>query len=41
MTPNQRFIEARDFLQSHRTDYEVAYHGYFAPVLNEFNLALD
>jgi acetyl-CoA synthetase len=41
MTPYQRFIEARDFLQAHRTDYDVAYHGYIAPVLNEFNWALD
>jgi acetyl-CoA synthetase len=41
MTPYQRFIEARDFLQQHRTDYETAYHGYIAPALNEFNWALD
>ena len=41
MTPYQRFIEARDFLQQHRTDYEVAYRGYMAPALNEFNWALD
>ncbi|WLI91594.1 AMP-binding protein [Massilia sp. R2A-15] len=41
MTPYQRFVEARDFLQQHRTDYEHAYHGYIAPALNEFNWALD
>ena len=41
MTPYQRFIEARDFLQQHRTDYDTAYHGYIAPALNEFNWALD
>jgi len=41
MTPYQHFIEARDFLQQHRTDYELAYRGYMAPALNEFNWALD
>ena len=41
MSPYQRFIQARDFLQSHRTDYEHAYHGYIAPALTEFNWALD
>ncbi|MDL2358491.1 MAG: AMP-binding protein, partial [Pseudomonadota bacterium] len=41
MTPYQRFIAARDFLQLHRTDYATAYRGYIAPALNEFNWALD
>ena len=41
MSPYQRFIQARDFLQPHRTDYEHAYHGYIAPALTEFNWALD
>jgi acetyl-CoA synthetase len=41
MTPYQRFIEARDFLQQHRTDYDVAYRGYMAPALTTFNWALD
>ncbi len=41
MTPYQHFIEARDFLLHHRTDYELAYRGYMAPALNEFNWALD
>jgi acetyl-CoA synthetase len=41
MTPYQRFIEARDFLLQHRTDYEHAYHGYIAPALTTFNWALD
>jgi acetyl-CoA synthetase len=41
MTPYQRFIEARDFLQQHRTDYELAYRGYMAPALTTFNWALD
>jgi acetyl-CoA synthetase len=41
MTPHQRFIEARDFLQQHRSDYEVAYRGYMAPALTTFNWALD
>ena len=41
MTPYQRFVEARDFLQAHRTDYALAYRGYKAPALTEFNWALD
>lgn len=41
MTPYQHFIEARDFLQRHRSDYELAYCGYMAPALSEFNWALD
>jgi acetyl-CoA synthetase len=41
MTPYQHFIEARDFLLHHRTDYELAHRGYMAPALNEFNWALD
>jgi acetyl-CoA synthetase len=41
MSPYERFIEARDFLQRHRTDYAAAYHGYKAPALDTFNWALD
>lgn len=41
MTPYQRFIEARDFLQLHRTDYDAAYRGYRPPALTTFNWALD
>ena len=41
MSPYQRFIEARDFLLQHRTDYDHAYHGYITPALTEFNWALD
>ncbi len=41
MTPYQRFIEARDFLQRHRTDYAAAYCGYRPPALTTFNWALD
>lgn len=41
MSPYHRFIEARDFLQRHRLDYELAYRGYIAPALTEFNWALD
>jgi acetyl-CoA synthetase len=41
MTPYQRFIEARDFLQQHRGDYELAHRGYVAPALTTFNWALD
>ncbi|HAV37826.1 MAG TPA: AMP-dependent synthetase [Massilia sp.] len=41
MTPYQRFAQARDFLQQHRTDYDTAYAGYRPPQLDEFNWALD
>ncbi|MBD8530071.1 MULTISPECIES: AMP-binding protein [unclassified Massilia] len=41
MTPYQRFVQARDFLQQHRTDYETAYRDYRAPKLDTFNWALD
>ena len=41
MTPYQRFVQARDFLQQHRTDYDTAYRGYQAPKLDSFNWALD
>lgn len=36
-----RFLEARDFLLAHRTDYDAAYRGFKWPVLDEFNWALD
>ncbi|WP_426172902.1 AMP-binding protein [Massilia sp. TWR1-2-2] len=41
MTPYQRFVDARDFLQRHRDDYDAAYRGYVAPALTTFNWALD
>ncbi|WP_050464459.1 AMP-binding protein [Herbaspirillum autotrophicum] len=42
MTDKYRsFIAARDFLQLHRNDYDTAYRDYRAPVLPEFNWALD
>ena len=41
MTPYQRFVQARDFLQQHRTDYDTAYRDYQAPKLDTFNWALD
>jgi acetyl-CoA synthetase len=37
----QRFLEARDFLLAHRSDYDAAYGGFKWPVLDEFNWALD
>jgi len=40
-SPYQRFIQARDFLQQHRSDYDTAYRGYRAPELDDFNWALD
>ena len=41
MTPYQRFQQARDFLQQHRTDYDTAVRDYQAPQLDSFNWALD
>jgi acetyl-CoA synthetase len=41
MNPYQRFAEARNFLQRHRTDYDSAYRDYRAPRLEKFNWALD
>jgi acetyl-CoA synthetase len=41
MTPHQRFVAARDFLQQHRLDYDTAYRDYRAPALDAFNWALD
>src|SRR5215472_9215834 len=35
------FLEARDFLLRHRTEYELAYRGFRWPRLEEFNWALD
>jgi len=35
------FLEARDFLIAHRTDYATAYRDFRWPVLDEFNWALD
>lgn len=35
------FLEARDFLLAHRTDYNKAYQGFRWPQLSEFNWALD
>lgn len=35
------FIEARDFLLTHRLDYERAYRDFQWPVLGDFNWALD
>ncbi len=35
------FLAARDFLQTHRTDYEHAYKEFRWPQLGEFNWALD
>ncbi|POR54622.1 acetyl-CoA synthetase [Paraburkholderia eburnea] len=41
-TPSaQAFIEARDLLQRHRTDYDRAYAEFVWPQLDTFNWALD
>jgi len=41
MTPTQRFLQARDFLQRHRLDYDTAYRDFRQPELDTFNWALD
>ncbi len=35
------FLEAREFLFTHRTDYDTAYRDFRWPVLDRFNWALD
>jgi acetyl-CoA synthetase len=40
-SPTARFLQARDFLQQHRSDYDTAYRDYRAPELDTFNWALD
>jgi acetyl-CoA synthetase len=40
-SPTERFLAARDFLQRHRSDYDTAYRDYRAPLLDDFNWALD
>src|SRR5215813_14216014 len=40
-TPSARFLNARDFLLVHRTDYERAVTEFKWPVLDQFNWALD
>ena len=41
MSGAEEFLQARDFLLSHRTDYEFAYRHFQWPKLDEFNWALD
>lgn len=41
MSSPDAFLEARDFLQAHRTDYETAYREFRWPKLDQFNWALD
>jgi len=41
MNSAQAFLDARDFLISHREDYEKAYDGFRRPRLDNFNWALD
>ncbi|MDD5250304.1 MAG: AMP-binding protein [Rhodocyclaceae bacterium] len=41
MSAAKRFLEARDFLLAHRTDYATAYRDFRWPELAEFNWALD
>jgi acetyl-CoA synthetase len=39
--PANRFLRARDFLLSERTNYEAAYRGFEWPRLERFNWTLD
>jgi len=41
MSDGAEFLKARDFLLSHRTDYEFACQHFRWPALDEFNWALD
>jgi acetyl-CoA synthetase len=41
MTAVAEFLQARDFLLAHRSDYDRAYAGFRWPRLSEFNWALD
>jgi acetyl-CoA synthetase len=41
MTPYRKFLEARDFLIEHRTDYETACRNFSRPEFDEFNWGLD
>src|SRR6185369_10658306 len=41
MTPGQKFLQARNFLLEHRTDYETAYRDFQAPEFDTFNWAID
>jgi acetyl-CoA synthetase len=41
MNPTQEFLQARDFLLAHRTDYETAYRGFRWPRPEYFNWATD
>ena len=37
----QQFLAARDFLLTHRTDYDTAVSGFRWPSMDTFNWALD
>ena len=37
----EAFVDARDFLQRHREDYDTAYRDFRPPVLDNFNWAID
>ncbi len=41
MTALESFVQARDFLLTHREDYATAYRGFQPPKLQQFNWALD
>lgn len=40
-SPAAPFVQARDFLLAHRTDYDTAYRDFKWPKLSQFNWALD
>ena len=41
MTPTERFVQTRDFLQRHRLDYDTAWRDYRRPEFDVFNWAID
>ncbi|MDR3482518.1 MAG: AMP-binding protein [Burkholderiaceae bacterium] len=41
MSTSSPFLQARDFLLAHRSDYATAYREFRWPILTEFNWALD
>ncbi|MEL7367493.1 MAG: AMP-binding protein [Myxococcota bacterium] len=41
MSRLERFLTARDFLLTHREDYQTAYKGFQWPVMDQFNWAID
>lgn len=41
MTPSQQFLQARNFLLEHRTNYDTVYCTFQSPKFDKFNWAID